>query len=260
MRQTKSEWVNARDSEEFTGSSQYVLAKKKTARPRAKTQPDYGCPTVAERYHGGGSPMSAPINYCHSRNTHTLAAPRAVLPVIFERGMPSSVLDAGCGTGTWLRAAMELGVDDVVGLEGIVIPPHELLIPERSVLVQDFTGDWGLPRQFDLVICLEVAEHLDPRHAASLIRGLTRHGDAILFSAACPGQGGQGHVNCQWPEYWQALFNENGFVCDDWLRPRIWNDDLVEYWYRQNIFTAARNPAKAGGEPRLESRLHPARR
>jgi hypothetical protein len=104
---------------------------------------------------------------------------------------------------------------------------------------------------------LEVAEHLEEIHADLLIEMLTDHADGVVFSAACPGQEGQHHVNCQWPVYWQRLFNEHGFTCRDELRWQIWDDTRVEPWYRQNIFTARRSPEQAGQEPRLRSVVHP---
>ena len=44
-----------------------------------------------------------------------------------------------------------------------------------------------------------------------LVATITKHGDAVLFSAAIPGQGGQDHLNEQWPEYWQKKFEVNGY-------------------------------------------------
>ena len=87
---------------------------------------------------------------------------------------------------------------------------------------------------------------------------LVRHTDVVLFSAACPGQFGQHHVNCQWPGYWQNLFNERGYACCDDIRWSIWSDERIEPWYRQNMFIARRDMALAGKEKRLESVIHPA--
>jgi len=61
-----------------------------------------------------------------------------------------------------------------------------------------------------------------------LVTSLRAHADTVIFSAACPGQEGQGHINCQWPSYWQALFNRNGFECVDDIRPVIWGNTDIE--------------------------------
>lgn len=197
------------------------------------------------------------INYDHAKNTHTLKGPLAALPLLFPKGIPKKILDVGCGTGTWLRAAKELGAEKILGIDGVVIPRDQLLIDSKDFQKRNLTKPIILNKRFDAVFCLEVAEHLHKKNAPNLIKILTRYSNTILFSAACPGQGGQNHVNCQWPEYWQALFNKNGFVCEDSLRWKIWAVKEIEPWYRQNIFLAQRNPRLAGKEARIRRVVHP---
>src|SRR5262249_5339644 len=93
--------------------------------------------------------------------------------------------------------------------------------------------------------------------AGGLISSIVAHTDNVLFGAACPGQPGQHHVNCQWPIYWQGHFNRHGFVCDDSIRWQIWDNSKIEWGYLQNMFWARRDPSKAGGEPRLRSAVVP---
>ena len=197
------------------------------------------------------------IEYDHSANHHTLAGPRAVIPVLFEERKPRSLLDVGCGTGTWLNAARAFGIIDVFGVDGVDIPADQLLIPPDLFRQQDLTVPWSLGRSFDAVLCLEVAEHLDEAYGPPLIKTLAAHADTIFFSAACPGQPGQHHVNCQWPVYWQQLFNDEGYICDDSVRWRMWSVAAIEPWYRQNLFLAQRAPERAGREPRIHAVLHP---
>jgi hypothetical protein len=197
------------------------------------------------------------IDYDHSLNLHTLEGPRAAFPEIFRDGILHSLVDVGCGTGTWLKAAIEAGVKELMGVDGVAIPPGQLLVPSDCFQVRDFTSAWDLGRRFDAVLCLEVAEHLDQRHAGTLVDALTRHSDMIVFSAACPGQPGQHHVNCQWPAYWQQLFNDRGYVCSDDVRWRIWEIEPIEPWYKQNIFIARHAPQEAGKEPRIPPVIHP---
>ncbi len=197
------------------------------------------------------------IDYDHSRNRHTLQGARGGLAAVIQAANPRSVLDVGCGTGTWLRAACELGLDDVVGIDGVRAPDDLLQVDARKIKFLDLTKPFDLGRRFDLVLCLEVAEHLPESAAVDLIDSICRHTDRVLFSAACPEQPGQHHINCQWPTYWQAIFNQLGFTCDDTIRWQLWALRDVEPWYRQNLFWAERNPARAGSEPRLESVVHP---
>jgi SAM-dependent methyltransferase len=196
------------------------------------------------------------IEYDHAANRHTLDSPRRVLPLLFERRRPTSLLDVGCGTGTWLHVARALGVEDILGVDGVEVATSRLLIPSEVFHVVDLRTPWHLQRKFDLALCLEVAEHLDLPVGKLLVETLTAHADEIVFSAACPGQPGQHHVNCQWPVYWQQMFNDCGFSCSDAIRWRIWNDPDVEVWYRQNMFLARRDPG-AGREARLNAVVHP---
>ena len=92
-----------------------------------------------------------------------------------------------------------------------------------------------LNRRFGLVESLEVAEHLSPKRADSFIEDLTNLGDVILFSAAIAGQGGTHHINEQMQSYWAKKFENLGYVGIDYIRPLIWNNSSVEWWYRQNI-------------------------
>jgi hypothetical protein len=75
-----------------------------------------------------------------------------------------------------------------------------------------------------------------PEESAELfIKSLIKASDIILFSAAIPFQGGTNHVNEQWPEYWNAIFNQNGYIAIDYLRKKIWSEGKVIWWYSQNI-------------------------
>jgi SAM-dependent methyltransferase len=199
---------------------------------------------------------SAMISFDHSRNRQTLQGAKAVLSAVFCREVPRSLLDVGCGTGTWLRAAADLGTNYVFGLDGI-LAKEQLHIPRHNIEELDLTVPFDLGRRFELVLCLEVAEHLPKNSASTLISSIVRHSDLVLFSAACPRQPGQNHINCQWPAYWQAHFNRCGFMCDDSVRWQIWEDQRIEPWYRQNIFYARHDPYRAGREMRLKPVIHP---
>lgn len=102
------------------------------------------------------------------------------------------------------------------------------------IQIADLEKPLALDRRFDLVLCLEVAEHLPPTAAEILIDSLTRHADHILFSAAVPSQGGTHHVNEQLLTYWVELFAKRGFLLVDLVRGRIWENTSTLWWLRQN--------------------------
>ncbi len=170
---------------------------------------------------------------------------RAILSVVADLVAPRSVLDVGCGTGSWLAEWRALGVADVLGLDGDYVDRNQLHIPEELFLPADLTRSFDLGRRFDLVQSLEVAEHLEAPLADSFVDTLVRHGDVILFSAAVPGQGGAHHVNERWPSYWVPKFESQGFELFDVLRPKVWTDQRAECWYRQNVMIFARGEAAA---------------
>lgn len=162
-------------------------------------------------------------------------AASVVVPLVLEWVSPASVLDVGCGTGGWLDCFRKCGLEDVLGIDGPWVRDSELLIPEFFQQV-DLSAPFALGRVFDLVVCLEVAEHLPAECAETLISSLARHGNVVLFSAAAPYQGGTHHVNEQWLSYWVEKWAEHGYVGVDPLRRRIWERlGLHETWiYAQN--------------------------
>jgi len=175
--------------------------------------------------------------YKHSATTHNTRAAEVIVPMLldFFSGC-KSVLDVGCGTGTWLKVFRDHEITDVLGIDGEFLDKGKLVIPLENFKESDLRLPFAFPRRFDLLLCIEVAEHLPPSSANEFVQCLCRHSDTIVFSAAIPGQGGQNHMNEQWPRYWEAKFNEQGFSRLDIIRPRIWNDDRVDVWYRQNLF------------------------
>lgn len=161
---------------------------------------------------------------------------RVVVPTIVNLIQPKSVVDIGCGVGTWLSVFEECGIRDYVGVDGEYVNEQMLKIPKAKYKAFDLKSSITLNREFDLVVSLEVAEHLPPENAETFIKTLTDLGSVVMFSAAIPYQGGTGHFNEQWPDYWQNYFDKYGYVLFDALRAKIWNDEAVDPWYRQNIF------------------------
>jgi hypothetical protein len=151
-----------------------------------------------------------------------------------------SVVDVGCGLGTWLSVCESMGVEDILGIDG----PHVLKL-NRFLLQEKFFFEYNLDNQldqlklnkkYDLSICTEVAEHLQPNNAKALVEFLVTSSDVILFAAAVPGQTGENHYNEQFPDYWSDLFVHNNYIFLDPFRELFWNNKEVEWWYRQNLF------------------------
>ena len=159
---------------------------------------------------------------------------QVIAPLVADWVNPQSVVDVGCGDGTWLSVFRSLGVQDVLGVDGNYVRPDDLQIPAEYFLAADLKQPLTVNRTFDLVISLEVAEHLPPISADLFVNSLVKLGPVILFSAAIPCQGGQHHVNEQWPSYWVQKFKTLGYSALDCLRSLLWDNSKVELWYAQN--------------------------
>jgi SAM-dependent methyltransferase len=166
----------------------------------------------------------------------SLSSARVIAPLVTALVGQRSVVDVGCGIGTWLKAFVELGVEDYLGIDGEYVTHDQLLIVPSRFRSADLKNPPELGRKFDLALCLEVGEHLPAKSAPKLVARLTEASPCVLFSAAMPGQGGTHHVNEQWPNYWQLLFAKHGYERLDPIRPRVWRDLSVEWWYKQNIY------------------------
>lgn len=162
----------------------------------------------------------------------------ATVPVLFEclglagAHLPTSVIDIGCGRGVWLKAFGDL---QIKGRDGPWTKQDRLLISPAQFQPTDLSKPFCEAERFDLAMSLEVAEHIDAAQADQFVENLVGLADTILFSAAIAGQGGQHHVNEQQLSYWTEKFAVRGYQLFDVLRPRLWANTDVCWWYRQNI-------------------------
>ena len=136
---------------------------------------------------------------------------------------PASVLDVGCGTGVYLKYFAARGCQ-VVGVEGSTAGISRVP-PEVAVIQHDLRKPLQLNQQFDLVMSIEVAEHIPEKFSATLIDSICGHAkDMIVFTAAPPGTPGGDHINCRPRSFWDALFERHGFVFDSRK-----TDDLMQH-------------------------------
>lgn len=148
-----------------------------------------------------------------------------------------SVIDVGCANGFLLEAFDAAGKE----LAGIEASAEVVGVLPRSIADRVAVGDFSeATGSWDLVCCVEVAEHIPPDRSGDLVAtlsGLARRW--IYFTAAPPGQGGRGHINCRPHEEWLAWFAEAGWHQDRALTRTLREQlqSLTEApWLRTNSF------------------------
>lgn len=146
------------------------------------------------------------------------------VPLLKRLFDPKWMIDVGCGTGHFVLKAHFLGIN-CVGVDGA----HEAL--EKSVSMGLVRHDLRIPLRpairYDLALCIEVAEHLEPEYADTLVETLCNCSDMVVMTAATPGQGGLQHVNEQPLDYWSDKFAFRGYVLTVW-RTRLLRNGVLE--------------------------------
>ena len=104
----------------------------------------------------------------------SIASASVVAPLVYEMVNPSTVLDVGCGQGHWGAEFAELGAS-VQGVDGGYVA--DCRIPFTAHDLEQPLPDLG---QFDLVVSLEVAEHLAEHRAASFVAELCELAPTVL--------------------------------------------------------------------------------
>lgn len=172
--------------------------------------------------------MQRDLNFHPIENSQATAD--ICVPVLIDMYNPKSVLDLGCNVGCWLSSFENHGVTDVIGVDGDNMI-DSLLVDRHKFITHDLTQPINLNRKFDLVLCLEVAEHLEEKYSDVLVENCINHSDRIIWSAADIGQGGYNHVNEQPISYWIDKFEKRGYLARI-LSPTL--PKLPHDYYRHN--------------------------
>ena len=169
-----------------------------------------------------------PIDYNVVDNEERPMA-RSIAKWVKDNIKPKNLLDIGCGPGTYVEELIAEGVDAF----GIDIDDR---VEGKDYLAKESIFD--TKRTADTVITFEVLEHIDPKFADQEVDALynaIESGGTLIFTAAQPGQGGVGHINCRKKEYWGKKLVAKGLVFDEELTGDIVKA-LLENRYKQENY------------------------
>lgn len=156
---------------------------------------------------------------------------------IVEDLSPKTVLDAGCAMGYLVAALRDRGVEAF----GIDISRYALSRVREDIKSYCFQGSLTdplpeeMPQKYDLVVSIEVLEHLYAEDGKKAVYNLCQLADCILFCSSSSDFSEKTHFNVQQREYWARLFAENGFLDNLNYRPTYITPYAVCYYRSQNL-------------------------
>ena len=154
-----------------------------------------------------------------------------------------SVTDFGCGLGEYLAKLSPI-VNNAIGVEGSI--PKQAKF--EYIIQGDLTTDLK-SKAFtsDLVISLEVGEHIPAEFMGVYLDNITNHSAKYLITSwAVRGQAGFGHVNCLDNSEIIPEFEKRGFKLleKDTEKARLIIEDKA-HWFRSTLFIFKNNALKA---------------
>lgn len=128
-----------------------------------------------------------------------------------------SLVEFGSGGGWFLKAFQDEFIE-AYGLEGTLAGCGACIecgISGDTIRRVDFRHPVVVNKKYDIALCTEVAEHVEPTFAGTLVRSLTQASDLIWFSSEPPNTNRPHlhHCNEQPLQYWINLFDFFGYAC-----------------------------------------------
>lgn len=129
-----------------------------------------------------------------------------------------SVVDFGCGIGSYLESAFNKGIVKIKGYDigGDYAKKYTPEHIQPNIEYIDCTTKM-VTEKYDCVISFETAEHIEPsgtnQFCDNLVGALDKNG-FLFFTGAPAGQEGCGHINCQRKSFWMLKFLERDLEFD----------------------------------------------
>lgn len=180
----------------------------------------------------------------------------SAIDTIFDLPRRSKIIDIGCGTGDLVAEWRKWG-HEAYGIEGShgakpFLETHHIYFADLTNPIQSKLKEIGagphMFGEFALATCLEVAEHIPEKYVDILFDNICYFSNNVILSAATPGQGGIGHVNCQPYRYWKDKMKDHGYNYEDELTEKLkymwtpWKDKpgITAYYYNIMIYKKAK--------------------
>lgn len=166
----------------------------------------------------------------------TVADAEQFAKAVLNKYSPDNVLELGCGTGTLLYPYRERGIN-VHGVDLSETARETSELSDSEFEIHDLTQPYSPDRVYDIVLCVEVLEHIPEDAAETVVESICTAGDVAVVTAAPPGQGGTHHVNEQPDEYWIEKFTQHGMEHKKQKSTQIGEElELSELtWVQENI-------------------------
>ena len=150
---------------------------------------------------------------------------------------PVKVADLGCGEGAYCKVCSEHGCR-ADGYEGNSVACQNAVCD--SIECVDLSKPAEPKDDYDLVLCLELGEHIPKRCQDVFIDNLARFSkDVLILSWAVPGQGGTGHVNCLSNETVIGLMRDKSFDFDKSMSEYLRQNSKLS-WFKNTLMVFRR--------------------
>jgi hypothetical protein len=161
-------------------------------------------------------------------NTHVCDNP--LCEAIIKMFKVKTAVDIGCGDGAYTQNFIDSGIN-CCGFDG---NPLTYKLTSGLCNVMDFSQPVIIGK-FDLVLCLEVGEHVPKEYEQTFINNICKASKKwICMSWGVPGQPGYGHVNNQSNDYIRCEIKRRGFNYRDDLSNKLRKKSTFE-WFANTL-------------------------
>lgn len=150
------------------------------------------------------------------------------------------LVDFGCGMGDYVKGFIKAGFT----CDGYDGNPNTDGLTNGLCKTLDLSDPQDFGVMYDMVLSLEVGEHIPEEYEEVFIENLVTHADKmIVLSWAVPGQAGLGHVNCQDNGYIIGKLKEKGFRYDSRWSMMLRRGSRLP-WFKKTIMVFHREEGK----------------